>query len=273
MAKQTQKTEKSYLFTEESMTEPVKMALGEGEAIVYSAPYPHGHDVNQDAAWVGSPRNKSVVLAVADGVGGSRGGRVAANLAMTNLQTTLSQPKEKKIDFRLAVLDAFEDANASILKLGIGAATTSMVVTIDKNEVRAYHAGDSGCLVVGRGGKCKLKNIFHSPFAYEEHVGIVSEKERRTHEDSQMVLNVLGYRDMHIEIGSKVSLSVADRIIVGTDGLFDNLNDEEIIDLIRKGPLDESARAVVDACKKRMKGEEKEGLGKPDDLTFILYGI
>lgn len=262
----------SHLFAEKNMEDVSSLPRAKQAIVVFSAAYSGKERVNEDTAWVGFLEDGSIILAVADGVGGARRGQDAARVAMTSLQKVLEKVGRRKVDLRSEILNGFEKANKAILDLRIGAATTFMVVTIHRREIQAYHAGDSGCLVVGRGGKCKLKNIYHTPFAFAEEAGIMSEEERRSHEDSHVVTNVLGDTEMRIEIGPRVKLAATDRVVVGTDGLFDNLSDEEITEIIRKGPLDESARQLIKACKKRMEGNSSELFGKPDDLTFILFG-
>ncbi len=91
------------------------------------------------------------------------------------------------------------------------------------------------------------------------------------HEDRHLVSNMLGMPDMRIEVGSALELGRFDTLLLATDGLFDNLHTQEVVDRVRKGSLTGVAQRLVDQCRRRMQ-ESKPGLpSKPDDLTFILF--
>jgi len=51
--------------------------------------------------------------------------------------------------------------------------------------------------------------------------------------------------------------------------LFDNVHRDEIIDMIRAGPLPRCADHLAGYARKRM--GDRIAPFKPDDLTFILY--
>ena len=56
-----------------------------------------------------------------------------------------------------------------------------------------------------------------------------------------------------------------------SDGLFDNLEQEEIVELVRKGPLEEAIDELADRCLSRMNGSGGRRPSKPDDLTLVAY--
>ena len=68
-----------------------------------------------------------------------------------------------------------------------------------------------------------------------------------------------------------VSRERPDTLVLGSDGLFDNLHLEEITEYVRKGPLPRAAEAMADACRRRMCEPQPDHPSKPDDLTFLLY--
>jgi serine/threonine protein phosphatase PrpC len=76
---------------------------------------------------------------------------------------------------------------------------------------------------------------------------------------------------MRIEVGPELELAPRDTLLVASDGVFDNMYLEEIIEQIRKGPVEEVSAALADTCLKRMR-QPLDGLpSKVDDLTFIVY--
>ena len=178
-------------------------------------------------------------------------------------------------DLRTGVLDAFEEANARVLGLGSGAATTLSVVQLSTGErgpeLRSFHAGDSSVLVTGGRGLVKLNTIPHSPVGYAVEAGLLDPEEALHHSDLNLVSNMVGQADMRIEMGSALALSARDTVVIGTDGLFDNLRLWEIVQLVRKGPLEEAAQRLVDLTQSRMDAQTGSAPSKPDDLTFALF--
>jgi serine/threonine protein phosphatase PrpC len=93
------------------------------------------------------------------------------------------------------------------------------------------------------------------------------------HAQRHLVSNVIGSTDMRIEIGSTITLSPRDTLILSSDGLSDNLRVEEIIETIRKGPLEVGVKQMAEKSRRRMIARTP-GAGvpsKPDDLTIIAY--
>jgi hypothetical protein len=76
---------------------------------------------------------------------------------------------------------------------------------------------------------------------------------------------------MHIEIGPSRPLAMRDSVIVGSDGLFDNLHLEEVIRHGRSGKLLERVRTLATQASSRMSRSEPNVPGKPDDLTILIY--
>jgi serine/threonine protein phosphatase PrpC len=126
-------------------------------------------------------------------------------------------------------------------------------------------------LVVGQRGKVKLCTVSHSPVGYAVEAGLLDEKEAIHHEDRHLVSNIVGTPEMRIEVGRTLKLRPRDTLVLGSDGLFDNLHLEEVTAYVRKGPLPRAAEAVADACRRRMCEPQPDHPSKPDDLTFLLY--
>jgi serine/threonine protein phosphatase PrpC len=100
---------------------------------------------------------------------------------------------------------------------------------------------------------------------------MISEEEAIHHKDRHIVSNVVGTQDTHIEIGPRRQLAPRDTLLIASDGLFDNLHVEEIVEIIRKGPLAVAARSLVASVTRRMVDSNGENPSKPDDLTFVLF--
>lgn len=264
--------ENTQLFVNEDLVVPRTLRVGSGTAVVYSMKCPDERPKNEDCAAVYSVNGGGGVLAVADGAGGMRGGDQAASIAVQLMQSTLDGLEEPSM-LRPAILNAFEAANTAIMALGIGAATTLSVVEIQGDVVRPYHVGDSDILVVGQRGRIKAQTVPHSPVGYAVESGMLDARDALHHEDRHLVSNLMGSSDMHIQVGAPVHMAKFDTVIVASDGLADNLQQKEVIKIIRKGPLDLAADSLAQIALDRMHHPSDKYPSKPDDLTFILFRL
>lgn len=250
--------------------EPEARTAAAADVRVYSRPSPDRDGPNEDAAGVWDLDDGSLVLAVADGMGGTPSGGDAAALAIRELDRQLAGA-EPGHDLRPAILDAFERANSAILDLGVGAGTTLVVAWIAEGSVRMFHVGDSAGVVVGQRGRWKLETIAHSPVGYGVAAGLIDPETALDRDDRHYLSNHLGTGDMRIEIGSALALASRDTGLLASDGLLDNLTPDEINRTIRSGPLDAAAAQLAAVCAERMPASGVERPGKPDDVTFVLF--
>ncbi len=258
-------------FANDDLTQVAVVESPVGQAVVFATKHPSRLGPSQDSAVV-IPTAEGVVLAVADGVGGGPEGDKASRFA---IEALLRHLRDLGGPTRAAVLDAFEAANASVLGLGTGAATTLAVVEVSVGArgllARTYHTGDSTIAIVGGGGKLKLVTVSHSPVGYAVEAGILDARAALHHEELNVVTNLVGIPDMRIELGAPLPLGARDTVVVGTDGLFDNVHLDEVVDLVRRGPPRRVAEALGRFARKRMEGAEPGAPSKPDDLTFVLF--
>lgn len=258
-------------YIRQGMESPQLLDVAGGRVAVFSAAAPIGDKDNEDGAVAITAGTNRAVLAVADGLGGQRLGAEAAERALRALAERVIAGASVDDGLRSAILDGFERANERVGELGGGAATTLAAVEIDAATIRPYHVGDSMILVVGQRGKVKLHTVSHSPVAYAVEAGLLDAREAIHHEDRHLVSNIVGSAEMRIEVGRTLKLRPRDTVLVASDGLFDNLHLEEIVELVRKGPLQKAAQRLAVAGRKRMEQPQAGHPSQPDDLTFVLY--
>jgi protein phosphatase len=247
-------------------------SLPHGEVCVRSVRSPDKDTPNEDAAAVIQVGDDSLVLAVADGVGSTSGAREASNAAVQTLSRVLEGVSRDEPQLRPAILDAVEEANKAVLGLARGAATTLVVAQLTAAQLRCYHVGDSELLAVGQRGRIKQRVVPHSPTGFAVEAGLLDEDEAVRHDQRHVLFNVIGSPDMRVEVGPALQLAVRDTVLLASDGLFDNLFIDEIVDSIRVGPLAEAADRLVERVGKRMSGNgASDQPCKPDDLTVVLF--
>jgi serine/threonine protein phosphatase PrpC len=259
------------LYLHQDMEQSQRHAIAGGSAAIYTARCPASETPNEDAAALIPCDGQSGILAVADGLGGARAGDHAATLAVQALATAVERAFQSAVMLRTAVLDGFEAANRAVQALGVGAATTLAVAEIQEDTVRPYHVGDSMILIAGGRGKIKLQTTSHSPVGFAVEAGLLDEREAMHHADRHLVSNVIGSAEMRIEIGSALRLAPRDTLLLASDGLFDNLHIREIVDRLRRGPLDAAVERLARDSTRRMKRPEPDQPSKPDDFTVIAF--
>lgn len=236
----------------------------------FSLPYGEEH-ANEDALAIVEVSPEHHLLLLADGVGGLPAGSQASALAIDGLIEAIQVALFEGQPLQHGIVTGFDQANGAICERGGGGASTLAVVEVDHGQLRTYHAGDSGVLVTGQRGRLKLMTIAHSPVGYAQEAGYLTEVEAIHHEERHVVSNLLGSSDMRIEIGQRFELARFDTVVVGSDGLFDNLLSDEIANVIRSGDIEETARELAVRTRVRMEQPEPDKPSKLDDLSFILY--
>jgi serine/threonine protein phosphatase PrpC len=257
------------IFTGVEVAHGVRFDLGGCEAVLVSVMKPGREGPNEDAAALISLGKDAGVAVVSDGAGGHPGGAVAASIAVHAVCEAVSRLGDDLEHLRGAIINGFETADGEISALGTGSAATLAVVEVQGTKMRAYHSGDSMVLVTGQRGRIKWQTIPHSPVGYAVEAGLLDRGDALHHEDLHLVSNLLGTQNMRIELGATLDLAPRDTVVLASDGLSDNLHLDEIVERVRKGPLQHAANELAALGKERMEAPGKGAPSKPDDLTFI----
>lgn len=262
----------AHIFTECDMDQPQLLTLPFGDVAVFARRCPGRETPNEDSVAVLSAGPAAGVLVVADGMGGEQAGNVASALTVHALQSSCARLEEASADLRPVVLDGIENANQHVLDLGVGAASTVAVVEISDQRIRPYHAGDSGILLFSQRRRLKYSAMPHSPVGHALEAGFLDEDEALLHDERHLVTNYVGSKEMRIEVGAPIRMSVRDTLVVASDGLTDNLTPDEIANIVCQGDLLEQTRQLVQTVTERMLQPSGPELpSKPDDLSVVVY--
>ncbi len=224
---------------------------------------------NEDCAgWIRLNENHWVFL-VADGLGGLPAGDAASQLAISIILEALSSSDIE--DASTALLVAIDSANQAILENGNGGATTLAAVELDHDVARPFHIGDSTVLITGQRGAIKFNSVSHSPTGYMEESGQLTEQEAMMHADRNLVSNVVGSEEMRIDVGPRIKLGRYDTIVIASDGLCDNLYQHQVVEGIRKGPLEQGLEDLIVDCRRTMLSGSTTAPSHPDDLTVLAF--
>lgn len=248
-----------------------------GQIAVVCRAKPEEGRCNEDSIAVFPLSGDHACLVVADGMGGAAQGEVAARIVVESIgrhlteQDALQEGGASLESRRHAVLAGIEAANREVLALGVGAGTTVVAAVVSPEEFGFLHAGDSMGVVVGQKGRIKMQTMAHSPVGHAMEAGIVDGESAMFHPERHVVSNMIGMELLRIEWCVPQTFNTKDTLVLGTDGLFDNLSTPEIVELIRTGPLDTSAADLAALARQRMEHPNEGDPSKPDDMAFLLF--
>ena len=202
---------------------------------------------NEDRYLVRDERGITL-LAVADGVGGSSGGEIAADAALVELGTRFfGAPADRPTSDTLA--EAMRDANAAVLRAAGSsghrdAATTIVAAAVRANEAIIANLGDSRAYLIRDGISRQLT---------EDHSGDLEHAITRFAGDPRGI-----QPDIFVE-----SLRPEDRLLLCSDGLTRHVTPEEIAAAVGGSEdVRVAASALVDLANAR---------GGEDNVTVLLH--
>jgi serine/threonine protein phosphatase PrpC len=261
---------KRWLAADAPALEQVELPGGRAVLVLQRSPTRTGEEPCEDAAAVWSSPT-ATALVVADGVGGAPRGHVAAGRVVQAVSAAWSEAAPDGGALRAATMAAIEDTNQGLLQDGGGSATTVLCAIVAGGELRTCHAGDSELLVVGQRGRVKHRTVSHSPVGYAVESGMLDAGAGLRHEDRHLLSNCVGMAGMRVEVASAIRLAPFDTVVLASDGLWDNLTVDEVVEVVRKGPLLAAAERLLALASQRMAQADRRVVGKPDDLSALLF--
>jgi PPM family protein phosphatase len=187
------------------------------------------------------------LLAVADGMGGHQGGGVASAMAvaMVDAAFTGETPGELDAAVRAANWAIWERAQASPELGGMG--TTLCVAGMVQERLALVNVGDSRAYLLRAGSVSQLTED-HSVTAELVRRGELTEAEAATHPHRGILTRALGVGP-EVELDSRtVEVTHGDRLLLCSDGLFNEVSFEELSWLMTAATLTAAADGLVDAA-------------------------
>jgi protein phosphatase len=185
---------------------------------------------NEDA-FVAEP----MVFGVADGMGGHQAGEVASDIAARIIRDRLGTGATNVGVVVASVVEAnasiFQAAHASADHQGMGTTLTALVVLrADESNVARFaliNVGDSRTYLL-RNGELHRATLDHSYVQELVNTGHISEDEARAHPRRNIVTRALGIEPTVRVDTWLVPMVHGDRFILCSDGLVDEVHDDDI---------------------------------------------
>lgn len=210
--------------------------------------------INEDAYSNISIENYDFFI-VADGMGGHSDGELASSLASSSFVDYIKRSNVSDFDNIISLQKkAIDYANKEVLKLAgekrekMG--TTVVCVCIDYKNSKAHvsHIGDSRVYLYKNKELIQLTKD-HSLLNDLIDSGALNEKEANDFANKSAITRAVGISPNTVADTKSIDLDDNDLILMATDGLTNELDEEEIIDIIEKqSDVYDISMSLVDAA-------------------------
>ena len=213
---------------------------------------------NEDSFLVEPP-----LYAVADGMGGHRGGGVASELALEKIEELFRGGKSSLAEMMHAANRAvFERSMADRKVMGMG--TTLTAATVDDEGVHLAHVGDSRAYLL-RAGAFRQLTEDHTLVNRMVKAGEITREEAEVHPHRNVVTRSIG-TEPEVEVDQDdVAVIDGDRFLLCSDGLTGTVNEPQIQAILETTPKpQEAADRLIKAANRA---------GGIDNITVVVLDI
>ncbi len=215
-------------------------------------------------------KERGVLLAVSDGMGGEQAGEVASALVVETLRAVLAENAPDTEESKAAITSLIENAvikaNEEVFaaakdpnKRGMGATLTAIYV----NGTEAYivEIGDSRAYLL-RGRRMRQLTKDQSFVQLLLDSGAITAEEAEDYPHKNIILQAFGQqKNLNIALG-RLGLRRGDRLLLCSDGLSNKVTPDEMRDLICDSPsLDVAGTKMIALANER---------GGDDNSTVVL---
>ncbi len=181
---------------------------------------------------------KKNLFIVADGLGGLAGGEMASQMAVCTLEEFFSKSKiSVKTDMQNLMNSAFKEANETVLEAANAdpnlheMATALIVAFLKKQILHLAHMGDVRAYLI-RNNEIKQLTEDHSVAAELVKHGHLPASELRMHYLRNRLTRTIGNDGGENPDYNSAILEPGDAVVLCSDGLWDMLHDEEILEVM-----------------------------------------
>lgn len=191
-------------------------------------------DHNEDSVTIVKNENGEILLAVADGMGGHKGGEIASSIAITHIgkrfmESSSVGTKEDAINF---IKEIVSEANMLLYKYteenpeSEGMGTTIVMALLTKDFLLYGNIGDSSGYAIKKGKMYKITND-HTLVNLLVKSGELTEEAAKNHPRKNVLMRALG-ANMTVEMDVFDVERDVEGIFLCSDGLTNMLEDEQI---------------------------------------------
>jgi len=219
---------------------------------IYQESKKGGRKVNQDRMGYLYTRD-SLMMMVADGMGGHARGEVAAQMTM-QIVASLYQRHAKPLlleptrFLEEAVQTAHRELHRYRAEQNLPEAprTTIVLCVVQQGVAIWAHAGDSRLYLI-RNGTIVDRTLDHSRVHHLVSSGLIRPEDAKDHPERNRIFNCLGaFVTPTVEISHPTALRAGDVLLLCTDGLWGSLNDRAIVEAFSERTVMRAVPELVD---------------------------
>jgi len=184
---------------------------------------------NEDSFLVETP-----LFAIADGMGGHRGGEVASRLALETIEVMFRDGDGSLADQVRAANRVVHDRSQQDRQVS-GMGTTLTAVLVDDGIAHVVHVGDSRGYLL-RAGDLRQITADHTLVARMVKTGEISKQEADVHPHRNVLVRSVGTEPTVAVDEDDVPLLDGDRLLLCSDGLTDMVAEDQILAILEAEP-------------------------------------
>ena len=205
---------------------------------------------------------------IADGMGGAEGGQFASRIAVDTVQEHYSagegNPQQLLNEaFQLANSRVREKARETPSLQGMG--TTLTAIAVADLQLHFAHVGDSR-IYLERDGKLRLLSRDHSLVSRLVESGVIRAEDADSHPQRHVLtaaIGVAGAPEPDVP-PQPVLLKSNDVVLICTDGLWGQMAESEISEILSSLTPDDAGKSLISLAKER---------GGPDNISLQILRI
>jgi len=211
----------------------------------------------------------TVLLVMADGMGGHKGGEIAAEAVCRAAGNFFYKTKLPITNAPAFLKQVVVQCQADVVKSGINhkpeiePKTTLVICLIQKGDVIWAHVGDSRLYII-RDEAILEHTVDHSSVEKLFQLGKITQQEKETHPSRHMVTQCMGVRHKppRASMSAMMSLQPQDVLLLCSDGLWGQLHSQDI----KRGFMQHDMNQSVDALAEKA---EANAYPKSDNISAI----
>lgn len=224
--------------------------------------------INQDSILVNARHH---IYAVADGMGGHKGGEVASAMAIETLQEVLIDEASKDSPIEGRMEKAYKLANERIYEFSHKAAnkdlegmgTTLVACYITQHKIFVSNVGDSRAYLY-RSGKVWQITEDHSLVQEQIRAGLINPEKSEEVVGKNVITRSVGY-DPQVKIDIIFrKYTRGDLLLLCSDGLTGMLSNETIAKILSDNPIEKVSQICIDEANKA---------GGTDNISCLVIGL
>jgi serine/threonine protein phosphatase PrpC len=226
--------------------------------------------VNEDRVGV-AESGDAVLLVLADGMGGYRGGQLASSALVERMQRQFRRAAHPIADPPEFLKELVADAHLAVIRKGaeqfppVQPRTTCVACLVQQGRAWWAHVGDSRIYLI-RDGRVLTRTRDHSRIEELQRSGKITAKEAETHPERNLVTRCVGSQKLppRPTFSDETTLQRGDILILCSDGLWGGIDEAMMIEALAKHTL-------ADAVERMAYQAEFRSYPEADNISLVAF--